>query len=66
VARARSYLGPELELLAVRGVRVVTPASSVFRVEAVGRLFARIERAACDLPGLRNLGGFLVLVARKK
>jgi ubiquinone/menaquinone biosynthesis C-methylase UbiE len=65
LASARSYLSPDLELVAVRGVRVVTPSSSVFRVPALGRLFARAERATCDLPLVRNLAGFLVLVARK-
>jgi ubiquinone/menaquinone biosynthesis C-methylase UbiE len=66
VGSASSYLSPDLELVAVRGVRVVTPASSVFRVPSLGRLFAHAERAACDLPLLRNLAGFLVLVARKR
>jgi ubiquinone/menaquinone biosynthesis C-methylase UbiE len=66
LASARSYLAPDLELVAVRGVRVVTPTSTVFRLPPLGRLFARAERAACDLPLLRNLAGFLVLVARKQ
>jgi SAM-dependent methyltransferase len=65
LASARSYLAPGLELVAVRGVRVVTPTSTVFRVPTLARLFARAERATCDLPLLRNLAGFLVLVARK-
>jgi ubiquinone/menaquinone biosynthesis C-methylase UbiE len=66
LASARSYLPPDVELVAVRGVRVVTPTSTVFRVPSLGRLFARAERAACDLPLVRNLGGFLVLAARKR
>jgi len=61
----RRYLPPGLEVVAVRGVRVVTPFSQVFRVAAVGRAFRALERAACDAPLLRRLGGFLVLVARK-
>jgi ubiquinone/menaquinone biosynthesis C-methylase UbiE len=65
LASARSYLPPDLELVAVRGVRVVTPSSTVFRVPSLARLFARAERATCDLPLVRNLAGFLVLVARK-
>jgi ubiquinone/menaquinone biosynthesis C-methylase UbiE len=65
VAQARTYLPPNVDFVGVRGVRVVTPVSSVFRVPAVGRLFARAEHAACDLPGLRSLGGFLVIIARK-
>jgi SAM-dependent methyltransferase len=66
LAQARSYLPEDVELVGVRGVRVVTPISAVFRVPTLGRLFGRAERLACDLPGLRNLGGFLILVARKK
>jgi len=66
LARARSYLPAELEMVAVRGVRVVTPASHVFAWEPLGKLFAWAERTACDAPLLRNLGGFLILVARKR
>src|SRR5215204_4851411 len=32
VRAASAYLGPELELVGVRGVRVVTPTSSVYRL----------------------------------
>lgn len=63
--QARRYLPPGVELESVRGVRIFTPASIVFRVPGLGALFAAAERAACDLPGLRNLGGFLILVLRK-
>jgi SAM-dependent methyltransferase len=63
--RARSYLPPGVELRAVRGVRVVTPSSHVFAYPPLGRLFAWAEHAACDVPLLRNLGGFLILVAQK-
>jgi SAM-dependent methyltransferase len=66
VEKARSYLPPDLELIGVRGVRVVTPTSRVFDVPPLARLFSWAERAACDVPGLRNLGGFLILVARKR
>jgi SAM-dependent methyltransferase len=66
LARARSYLPPELELVAVRGVRVLTPTSKVFAFPPLGRVFSWAERIACDAPVLRGLGGFLVLVARKR
>ena len=65
LARARAYLPAGVQLVAVRGVRVVTPVSHVFAWPTLGRLFAWAERAACDAPLLRNLGGFLILVARK-
>ena len=64
--------GPRLpagrvELVGVRGVRVVTPASSVYRF-AAARPAVRPGRARRLRPaaGLRNLGGFLILVARKR
>jgi ubiquinone/menaquinone biosynthesis C-methylase UbiE len=66
LARAQGYLPPDVELVAVRGVRVVTPTSKVFAFPPLGRLFTWAERVACDAPVLRNLGGFLILVARKR
>src|SRR5215470_5905216 len=63
LARARSYLPPGLELVGVRGVRVVTPSSHVFAVPPLARLFSWAERLSCDAPLLRNLGGFLILIA---
>jgi SAM-dependent methyltransferase len=66
LARARSYLPPDVELVAVRGVRVVTPSSHVFRQPLLARVFNWAERTAADAPILRNLGGFLILVARKR
>lgn len=65
VARARTYLPASLEMVGVRGVRVVTPLSRVIALPVVGRAFTAVERVACDLPGLRRLGGFLILVLRK-
>ncbi len=66
VAQARAYLPANVEFLGVRGVRVLTPVSSVFKVPPLGKLFSRAEHLACDLPGLRALGGFLVIIARKR
>ncbi|HEX7599595.1 MAG TPA: class I SAM-dependent methyltransferase [Polyangia bacterium] len=63
---ARSYLPDSLEFVGVRGVRVVTPASQVFRVPVLAALFERAERLSCDCPGLRELAGFLIVIARKK
>ena len=64
--RARGYLPAGVDLIAVRGVRVVTPSSHVFKLAPLARLFTWAERAACDLPLLRNLGGFMILVAQKR
>jgi len=64
-ARARSYLPGDLQVVGMRGVRVLTPSSHVFAWEPLGKLFTWAERAACDAPLLRDLGGFIILVARK-
>lgn len=55
----------ELELVDVRGVRIVTPAAAVYRVPLGGPLFSAAERALVASP-LRWLGGFLVLVLRRR
>ena len=64
--KARSYLPRDLEVIGVRGVRILTPTSKVFAFPPVGSLFSWAENAACDLPLLRHLGGFMILVAKKK
>jgi SAM-dependent methyltransferase len=66
LATARSYLPPNVDYVGMRGVRVVTPTSRVFNIPVLSGLFDRAERIACDLPFVRNLGGFLILVARKR
>lgn len=66
IGTMRSYLPADVEFVGVRGVRVVTPVSQVFRVPVLASLFEKAERLACDLPGLRGLGGFIIVIARKK
>ena len=52
--------------MGVRGVRVVTPTSKVFDWDPLARLFTWAEHAAKDAPLLRHLGGFLIVIARKR
>ncbi len=66
ISTMRSYLPVDVEFVGVRGVRVVTPVSQVYRLPVLAGLFEKAERMACDLPGLRNLGGFIIVIARKK
>ena len=66
VGKARSYLPSGIELVGVRGVRIITPSARVFAFPPAARLLRWAEQAACDLPVLRKLGGFLILVARKR
>lgn len=66
LAQAKSYLPADVDLVTVRGVRVFTPTSKLWAVPGLGTLFERAENLACDLPVLRRLGGFMILVARKR
>lgn len=66
-ARAiRGYLPPQLEWVATRGIRVITPAAAVLRVPVVGAAVRWAEHRLADLPVARDVGGFLVAVCRKK
>ncbi|HVV84369.1 MAG TPA: class I SAM-dependent methyltransferase, partial [Kofleriaceae bacterium] len=65
VARLADYLPPELRWVDTRGVRILTPAAALHDVRVVGRWLAHAERAAADRPFLRNLGGFVIVVARR-
>jgi ubiquinone/menaquinone biosynthesis C-methylase UbiE len=62
---AQSYLPPDLTLETVRGVRVATPMAQLYKFAPLGKLLGKVEHLLADLPVTRNLGGFLILVARK-
>jgi ubiquinone/menaquinone biosynthesis C-methylase UbiE len=66
LATARSYLPGSLEFIGMRGVRVLTPTSKVFKIPVLAGIMERAERVACDLPILRSFGGFQILIARKR
>jgi hypothetical protein len=57
-------LPPTLQIEAVRGVRIVTPASAVMRVPFVRDVMRRVERRLADTPAA-FFGGFYVAVLRK-
>jgi ubiquinone/menaquinone biosynthesis C-methylase UbiE len=65
-ARIKSYLPPNLEYVGVRGIRILTPVAAVHRLPGVGQILRRAEATLADLPGARALGGFLVVIARKR
>ncbi len=65
-ADIRGYLPPDLEWVTSRGIRIVTPVAQVHQVPVLGPLVRRAETALADLPLARDLGGFLVVVARKR
>lgn len=63
--KAVSYLPSHLKVLGVRGVRILTPTSKLWSLPLLGSAFEQMERIACDLPGLRRLGGFMVVIAER-
>ncbi len=65
LAQIRGYLPPGLTLVGIRGVRVLTPVAKVHDLPLLSSLFAAAERFAADAPGLRRLGGFLIVVLRR-
>ena len=66
LSTVRRYLPPPLEVIDLHGVRVVTPFSQVHNLPYLGRAVAALEWQARSAPLLRRLGGFLVVVARKR
>jgi len=62
----RSYLPPELEWVATRGIRVITPVAAVLRVPGLGAAVRWAEHRLADLPGARDHGGFLVAICRRR
>jgi ubiquinone/menaquinone biosynthesis C-methylase UbiE len=66
LAMVRRYLPPPLSVIDVHGVRVVTPFSHVHKLPYLGRAVAALEWRARSAPGLKHLGGFLVVVAKKR
>jgi ubiquinone/menaquinone biosynthesis C-methylase UbiE len=65
-AAIRSYLPPELDWVATRGIRVITPVAAVLRVPVLGAAIRWAEHRLADLPVARDHGGFLVAVCRRR
>jgi ubiquinone/menaquinone biosynthesis C-methylase UbiE len=61
-----SYLPDELEWVATRGIRIVTPVAAVLRVPVVGAAVRWAEHRLADVPGARDVGGFLVAICRRR
>ncbi len=62
----RKLLPPSLELMDVRGVRVLTPFSAMHNLPLMGSLLAMAESRAASAPLFKNLGGFMVVIAKKR
>ena len=61
----KSYLPSDLQLETVYGLRVLTPMPALHKLPIVAPVLQGLERTAAELPGLRGLGGFMLIVARK-
>ena len=62
----RSYLPPELEWVTSRGIRVLTPVAKALEVPLLGPALRWAEGKLADLPGARDVGGFLVAICRRR
>jgi len=66
-ARAiKSYLPAELEWVATRGIRVITPVAGVLRIPLLGSAVRWAEHRLADLPGARDHAGFLVAICKRQ
>ncbi len=59
-------LPPDLDLEAVRGIRVLTPAGGLLSVPLLGRWLGSMERLATRLPALWRVAGFVVVTLRRR
>ena len=62
----RSYLPSQLDWVATRGIRVITPVAAALRVPVLGTAMRWAEHRLADLPGARDHGGFLVAICQRR
>ena len=65
-AAIRGYLPAELDWVATRGIRVITPIAKLLEVPVLGAAMRWAEHKLADLPGARSSGGFLVACCRRR
>ena len=65
LAEVGDYLPQNLNIEDVRGIRVFTPFAQVHQVPGLRTIFAFAERTARDARLTRELGGFMVVIARR-
>jgi ubiquinone/menaquinone biosynthesis C-methylase UbiE len=64
--KIRGYLPPELDWVATRGIRVITPVARVLELPGLGAAVRWAERRLADLPLARGAGGFLIACCRRR
>jgi ubiquinone/menaquinone biosynthesis C-methylase UbiE len=62
----RAYLPADVDLVDIRGIRVVTPFAQLHDLPLVRSALSAAERFLGRAPLFRNWGGFLVVVLRKR
>jgi SAM-dependent methyltransferase len=62
----RAMLPGDVEIVGLRGVRVFSALPHALHVPVLGQALARLEAWAADAPALRRLGGFLIVIARRR
>ena len=65
-AAIRSYLPPELRWATTRGIRVITPVAKVLEIPVLGAAVRWAEHQLADLPGARDVGGFLIACCQRR
>jgi ubiquinone/menaquinone biosynthesis C-methylase UbiE len=65
-AAIRGYLPAELDWVATRGIRVITPVAKVLELPVLGAAVRWAEHRLADLPGARGAGGFLVACCQRR
>lgn len=63
---AAAYLPASLSWVTTRGVRILTPVAQAHRVPVVGSLLRAAEHALADVPVVRDLAGFVIVVAQRR
>jgi ubiquinone/menaquinone biosynthesis C-methylase UbiE len=66
IAAIKSYLPAELDWVATRGIRIVTPVAAVLRIPVLGAAVRWAEHRLADLPIARDHGGFLVAICQRR
>ena len=65
-ARSAATCRPSSSGSATRGIRVITPVATVLEVPVLGAAVRWAEHRLADLPGARDVGGFLVACCRRR
>ena len=63
--KIKSYLPKNLKIISIKGIRIFTPVSAVYKIPLLSELFAFSEKAFSDTL-LKFLGGYFILVLKNE